>query len=168
MSEYIRTTRECSVNELHPEILQAIQNYFQEHALGHLPSETLACCETISQKKAGKTVSWLSGKQDTTIYTAVLLTSELLIWVHYGNQSGIRLNTANLKEIGSGYRTSLLTKDVGLEIVGYIGNAKGRVRGYIAMGTDLAAQNFCEEVQQAVTKANPPSPRKPFRWLSGG
>ena len=169
MSEYIRTTRECSVNQLHPELLRAIQSYFEEHALGHLQSETLACCETISQRKtAGKTTSWLSDKQDTTIYTGMLLTSEWLLWVHYGDQSGILLNSANLKEIGAGYHTSLLTKDAGLEIAGYIGNTKARVRGFIAMGTDLAAQKFCEEVKQAILKINPPKTDKPFKWLSGG
>jgi hypothetical protein len=166
MSEYIRTTRECSVTDLHPEIFQAIGMYFQEHKIGHLQAETIACCETISEKK--KKESWLSGKQDRIIYTGMVLTSEWLIWVHYGDRSGIRLNAANLKEIGAGYHTSLLTKDAGLEIAGYIGDTKARVRGYVAMGADPAAEKFCEEVKQAILKINPPEPSKPFKWLSGG
>lgn len=169
MSEYIRTTRECSVSQLHPELLQAIGNYFQEHKLGALEAETLMCCEIISNRKsAGKLASWLSGKSDTTIYTGMLLTSQWLIWVHYGDQSGTRLNAANLEEIRAEFYTSPLTKDVGLEIVGYIGAAKNRVRGYIAMGAEPATQKFCDEVTQAINKVNPPPGKKGlFKWLSG-
>ncbi len=166
MSEYIRTTRRCFVTQLHPELLQTIRNYFQEHELGDVEAETLLCCETVSRKKsAGKMASWLSGTPDTTIYTGVLLTSQWLIWVHHGDQSGILLNAADLKQIRARFYVSPLTKDAGLEIAGYIGDAKARIRGYIGMGADLAAQKFCEEVQQAVDKVNPPTKKGLFGWL---
>ena len=169
MSEYIRTTRECSVRQLHPELLQAIGNYFQEHKLGALEAETLLCCETLSKKKSvGKITSWLSGNLDTTIYTGMLLTSQWLIWVHHGDQSGTRLNAADLKQIRAEFYTSPLTKDTGLEIFGYIGDAKNRVRGYIAMGADAATQKFCDEVIQSINKVNPPPTKKGWsRWLTG-
>jgi hypothetical protein len=168
MSEYIRTTRECSVSQLHPELLQAIQNYFQENGLGSLEAETLMCCETTSRKKStGKMASWLSGALDTTIYTGTLLTSQWLIWVHHGDQSGTLLNAANLKQIRAEFYTSPITKDAGLEIVGYIGDAKARVRGYIGMGADPVAQKFCEKVRQAIAEANPPTKKGWFKWLTG-
>ncbi len=168
MSEYIRTTRECSLKQLHPELLQAIQNYFLEHRLGSLEAEALMCCETISKKKdTEKKVSWLNGNFDITIYTGMLLTSEWLIWVHHGDQSGILLNAANLKQIRAEFYTSPLTKDAGLEIVGYIGDSKSRVRGYVGMGTEPAAQKFCEAVRQAIDKAPPPTKKGLFKWLTG-
>ena len=34
MSDYNRTTRECQVSQLHPEVLLALRNYFQEQKLG--------------------------------------------------------------------------------------------------------------------------------------
>ena len=165
MSEYIRTTRECSASQLHPELRRAVQTYFQEQGLGDVQTESLLCCETISRKK--RPVSWLSSKPDTTIYTGMLLTSQRLIWVHYGDQSGILVNAAKLDRIGTQIHTSLFTKDVGLEIIGYIGDSNARVRGYIGMGPDLAAQKFCEEVRQAIIKANPPSPKNQFKWPGG-
>ena len=166
MSDYIRTTRECPVSQLHPALLQAVKNYFQEHKLGALEAETLMCCETISKKKsARKIASWLNGNSDTIIYTGMLLTSQWLIWVHHGDQSGTLLNAANLKLIRAEFYSSLFPKDVGLEIVGYIGDAKDRVRGYIGMGEDLVTQKFCEEVKRAITKANPPT-KKRFLGLS--
>ncbi len=168
MSEYIRTTRECSLKQLHPELLQAIQNYFLEHRLGSLEAETLMSCETISKKKdTEKKVSWLNGNFDMTIYTGMLLTSEWLIWVHHGDQSGILLNAATLKQIRAEFYTSPFTKDAGLEIVGYIGDSKSRVRGYVGMGTEPAAQKFCEAVRQAINKANPPAKKGLFKWLTG-
>ena len=168
MSEYIRTTRECSVRELRPELLEAIQNYFLEHRLGVLEAEALMCCETVSKKKSsGRLASWLSGQLDTLIYTGMLLTSEWLIWVHHGDRSGILVNAADLKQIRAGFYNSSLTKDTGLKIAGYIGEAQERVRGYIGMGTDPATRKFCEKVEQAVDKVKPPAKKGLFKWLTG-
>jgi hypothetical protein len=165
MSEYARTTRECSVSQLHPELLQAIQKYFQEHELGDLQAETLQCCETVSTKKStGKRVSWLSDNTETTIYTGMLLTSQWLVWVQHGDKSGTRLNAANLNTIRAKFYTSTFMQDAGLEIIGYVGDSNTRVRGYIAMGTDMAAQKFCEEVKRATTQANPSTQKGWFKW----
>jgi hypothetical protein len=168
MSEYVRTTRECSVSQLHPELRQSIQKYFQEHELGDVQAETRMCCETISRRKnAPATGAWLSGTADATIHTGMLLTSQFLIWAQYGDQSGTRVNGADLNQIRAESHTSLFTKDTGLEIVGYIGGARSRVRGYIGMGTEPAAQKFCEEVKQAIDKVNPPTKRSFFKWWPG-
>lgn len=165
MSDTLRTTRECSVDQLHPELRQAIRSYYQERQLGNLEADALSCCETLSRKKdAGKAASWLGSDSDTIIYTGVLLTSQYLVWVRYGDQSGIRLNAAKLSEIQADIHTTLFSKDTGLEIVGYISDTRSRVRGYIGMGTEPAAQKFCEAVKQATIKAKPSKPRKLFGW----
>jgi hypothetical protein len=167
MSEYNRTTQECSVSQLHPRLLQAIQNYFQEHELGELQAETLLCCQTISKKKnPDKAGSRLNEKPDATLYSGILLTSQRLIWVQYGDKSGTRLHAADLNNIRARYHTSTFMKDAGLEIVGYIGDSNSCVRGYIAMGTDRAVQKFCEAVRQATLKENPP-PKGWLKWLAG-
>jgi hypothetical protein len=169
MSDYNRTTRECTVSQLRPELHQAIRSYFQEHELGDLGTETIMCCETISEKKdLGRLVSLLKDVQDTTIHTGMLLTAQWLIWVRSGDKSGTVLNAADLKEIQVRAYFSILTKDTGLEILGYIGGAKNKFRGYVGMGTELAAQKFCEEVEKAITNANPPPPPKKLpKWLGG-
>jgi hypothetical protein len=165
MSDYERITRECSPAQLHGELLKAIQNYFHEHDLGDMENKVLLCCQTISQRKNNNPLSsWLSGKPDTIIYTGMLLTAEMLIWAHHGDRSGTLLNAAHLDRIGAKLHTSLFSTDVGLEIVGYIGDSNARVHGYIGMGDEPAAQKFCEEVKQAIIKANPPSPKKIFNW----
>jgi len=168
MSEYTRTVRDCSIRQLHPELLKAFQKYSQEHNLGDVEMETRLCCEVISKKRSmGRLASWLSDKPDTIIYTGILLTSQWLIWVHHGDKSGTLLNAASLQKIGARYHAPLFSNDAGLEIVGYIGESNARVRGYIGMGTDPAAQKFCEEVQQAIIIANPPGPKTIFKWPVG-
>lgn len=168
MSDYVRTTRECTVYELHPELVHAIEIYFQEHRVGNFQSDILMCCETVSRKKkAGKSVSWLDGRPDTIIYMGMLLTSQSLIWVHHGDQSGTRVNMASLNEIQVDFYTSLLTNDAGLRIVGFVGEENTHLHGYIGMGKGPDAQKFCEEVKQAINKANPSATKDIFTWLSG-
>jgi hypothetical protein len=169
MSDYNRTTRECAVNQLHPELRQAIRSYFKEHELGELETETQICCETISERKEfGRFVSMFKGDLDATIHTGMILTSEWLIWARSGEKSGTVLNAANLKEIQVRAYQSIFTRDAGLEIIGYIGAASGSVRGYIGMGADPSAQKFCEEVEKAVTKLKPPPAKRNLpKWLGG-
>ena len=51
-----------------------------------------------------------------------------------------------------------------LEVSGFMVDSKDYVRGNLEMGPDVAAQKFCEAVQKAVLKANPPAKRKFFGW----
>jgi len=44
MGNYHRTTRECSMSQLQPELRQAIQSHFQEHDLGDPETESLMSC----------------------------------------------------------------------------------------------------------------------------
>jgi len=169
MSNYNRTTRECSVNQLHPELRQAVQNYFQEHGLDDPETEILMCCETISEKKnAGKLASWLDGSMDETAHMGMVLTSELLIWAHRGDRSDVTINAANLNVIQVEVYQSWFTRENGLEIFGFIISSKKPVRGRIGMGKEEAAQKFCEAVQNAITALRPPSTEKRgiIKWLS--
>lgn len=165
MSEYNRTTRECPVNQLHPEVFRALRNYFQEKDLGDLEVETVLCCETTSTKKSGGLFSRFSTSVDETIYTGMVLTSEWLVWARSGDQSGVLLSSANLNVIVVNTYKSMFVNDSGLEIIGYIGDSKLVVRGYVGMGPEAAAQKFCEEVKQAVIKLNPPKQSSWPKWV---
>ena len=168
MSDYNRTTHECPVSQLRPELFLAVRNHFREHELGDLETETLLCYETISTKKSSNPlVSWLNDGLETTVYMGILFTSEWLIWVRSGDKSGVLLSSADLKQIVARVYTSLLTRDSGLEIAGHIEGTKGIMRGDIAMESTTVAQKFCDEVNQAITKANPPAPKNLSRWWGG-
>lgn len=168
MSNYNRTTRECPVSQLQPDLRQAIQNYFREQNLGDPETETLMCCETVSTRKStGWLGSLLTSGEDTTIHTGMLFTAEALIWARKGDRSTVALTAASLKEIQVRVHASLIDRDHGLDINGFVRDAKSRASGYIGMGPEPAAQKFCEEVEKAVAKLKPPV-QKPFtRWFGG-
>lgn len=168
MSSYIRTTRECSVSQLHPILFKAIQEYFQTHPLGDLDSETLLCCETIFENQnPGKLSAFLEGYPDTTSHLAILLTDDWLIWARVGDQTGIVVTAAKLKAIQVKAFVSKHTKDMELEVFGFVGDSKDYVRGTLEMGPDPAAQKFCEKVVETVLKVNPPANRTFRRWMGG-
>ena len=168
MSDYNRATRECPVSQLPADLFLAVRNYFQEHKLGDLEAETLLCCETISRKKnANGLISWLNDGLDTTVRTGILFTSQRLIWVRSGDKSGIQLASADLKQISVRVHTSILTGDSGLEVSGQIEDSKGMMRGFIGMGSAFAAQKFCDEVNRAIIKVNPPALKNLSRWWGG-
>ncbi len=168
MSDYHRTTRECLVSQLHPDLYLALRNHFQEQKLGHMETQTQSCCETVSEKKTkNKLLSWLNSGLDGTVHTEILFTSEWLIWVRSGDRSGMQLASADLKEISVRVHTSILTRDTGLEISGHIEGTQGMTRGFIAMGSESAAQKFCDELTQAIIKVNPPAPKNLSRWWGG-
>ncbi len=168
MSEYNRTTRECLVSQLHPEILQAFRKYFEEHQLGKLEAETFQCCETISRKKdVGGLSSWLNASADTTIHTGIILTADRLIWARRGDKSGTRLTAANLNQISVQEHASFFSDDHGLEVLGYIEGSNRAMRGYIGMGSELATQKFCDEVKQAIARVNPPVRKSWPKWMGG-
>jgi hypothetical protein len=168
MSSYIRTTRECSVSQLHPGLSQAIQEYFQTHQLGDLDTGVLKCCETISEKRnLGKLASFLDGNPDTTIRFALLLTADWLIWAGSGDRSGIIVTGARLFGLQVKTFVARRTKYMQLELSGIIGDTKEYVRGILEMGPELAAQKFCEGVEQAVLKLNPPAKKTRLRWFGG-
>jgi hypothetical protein len=167
MSDYTRSTIECSVRQLRPELRRAIDEYFEKHTLGDVETETMLCCETVSEKKEpGWLASLLGDKMEPPIYTAVLLTSAYLIWARGGLQSSVTVTGADLGFIRVKPYASLFINDAGLQISGIIGGS-ANMSGYIGMGPEPATQKFCEEVQQAIAKINPSSTRKWPSWMGG-
>lgn len=167
MKGYIRTTRECPASQIHPSLYLAIREYFQMHQIGNLDTETLICCETISQmRNPGKLAAFLDSNPDSITHLAILLTAEWLIWARNGDRSGTIVTGAKLKVIQVKAFVARRTKDMGLEVSGFINDSKEYVRGNLGMGPDVAAQKFCEEVGRAVLKVNPPVKRK-FFGLTG-
>ena len=168
MGDYTRSTRECSVSQVRPELHRALEDYFQKNSLGDIEAETILCCETVSEKKAGGWLATLTGSKDEpVVYTAMLLTPTHLIWARGGQQPSINVNTADLRFIHVKSYSSLFIKDTGLEISGLLGDSKGMTLGYLGMGPEPITQKFCDEVRQAIDKVNPPSPSKWPAWMSG-
>jgi len=167
MSDYIRSTIECSVRQLRPELRRAIDEYFEKHTLGDAETETVLCCETVSERKEPNWFASLMGeKMGPPIYTAVLLTSAQLIWARGMLQSEIKVTGADLKFIRVKPYSSMFVSDTGLQVSGLVGDSAA-ISGYIGMGPEPATQKFCEEVKQAIARINPSSARKWPSWMGG-
>jgi hypothetical protein len=167
MSNYLRSTRECAVAQLRPELRRAIEEYFQENVPDEAETEAVLCCETVSEKKEPGWLESLLGEQvESPIYLATLLTATHLIWVRSGPQTGTSLTTANLAFIRVKAYSGLLIQDTGLEIAGLIGDSKSKImRGHLGLGPEPAAQKFLEATQAAIAKINPESTRKWPSWM---
>jgi hypothetical protein len=168
MSSHIRTTRECTPSQLHPRLSQVIREYFMNHQLGDPDIGTRLCCETIAEKRdTGKLASLLEGDPDTTIHLAMLLTADWFLWARNGDQSGTVVTGIKLKGLRVKAFTLKRSKDMQLEIFGFIPGSKDFVKGNLEMGPELAAQKFCEAVGQAVSQANPPGKSIFPKWMGG-
>ncbi len=119
------------------------------------------------EPKPGKLVSLLDGNPDTNIHLAILLTAEWLIWARNGDQTGTVVTGAKLQVIKVKAFVTRRTKDMELEVSGFMSETKEYVRGNLEMGPDIAAQKFCDAVVPAVLKANPPAKSKFPRWMGG-
>jgi len=168
MSGYTRTTRICPASHIHSSLAQVVLEYFQTHQLGDPETDTVLCCETISRRDPpGKLVSMLDGNPDTDIHLAILLTAEWLIWARHGDRTGTVITGAKLQVIKVKAFVTRRTKDMELEVSGFMADTKEYVRGNLELGPDPAAQKFCEAVMAAVLKAKPPAKNKFFGLISG-
>ena len=96
-----------------------------------------------------------------------MLTARSLIWVRSADQKDPLVVGADLAFINAGLHIALFTKDVGLQVAGFVGASNHNMRGVIALGPEPAALKFCEEVSEAIKKINPQSTRKWPKWMGG-
>jgi hypothetical protein len=166
MSSYTRTTRECDFSQIHPQLSQAIREYFQTHQLGDPDTEIRLCCETITEKhNPGKLVSLLEADPDSIVHLVLLLTTDWFIWARHGSQTGALVNGTRLKGLQVKTFVTKRTDNMQLEILGRIGGAKDFVRGRLELGPEREAQKFCEEVVRSVQSLTPPVKKSRLRWF---
>jgi hypothetical protein len=107
MGEYQRTTRECSLESMHPELAASIRAHIQKFELDDIEASTLMCCETISTRQ----VKRLFGSKEEVILTGVLLTQEWLVWATGRKNETPDVLSARLRDIRvQDYETSDMYK----------------------------------------------------------
>ena len=163
MFGYARTTRICPVSQIHPDLARVIREFFQTHQLGDAESETVQCCETISTRPPpNRLVGMLDGNPDNTIHLAIVLGADWLVWARNGDQTGTIVTGAKLQVLKAKIYVRRNSKNMELEISGFMAGTKEYMRGTLELGPDADAQKFCEAVVAAILKAKPPSKTKFF------
>ena len=167
MPGYTRSTRICPVSQIHSSVAQDIRDYYQAHQLAEPDSDTLLCSETISRRDPpGKLVALLDGNPDNDIHLAILLGAEWLIWARNGDQTDTVVTGAKLQVIKVKAFVRRSSKEMELEISGFMADTNQYVRGSLELGPDPAAQKFCEAVVAAVSNARPPTKKKFFGLIN--
>jgi hypothetical protein len=153
------------VEHLRPELARAIHEHAQQQRLGNVAAEALMCCETETEKIiTNRLDAWLSGNPDMISYLALVVTPQRLIWARSGDRSAVVAVSAQLIDLRVKVFRPRGTQDFGLQIYGRMAGTRTRVGGQLLLGSEPAAQKFCEEVGQAMERLNPPQKRTGLRW----
>jgi hypothetical protein len=156
MGEWNRSTRECTLESITPELNAAIQAHIETYNLGSVLNEYQMCIETASQKKKK---GLFGGSGDQSVLVVAILTPVWLVWAVRGDRSGTAALSARLDElVVADYATTpgyKLLPDTGIEVTGVFTGRVGmegnqRVSMFIGLGEEPAAQEFKEALIRAI------------------
>ena len=153
MSDYNRTTRECSLQQMRPELSNAIRSFITGHELGDIESEILMAVETTNEKKKkGFFGSLRDSDKDPVHYVGALVTPAWIIWVRSGLKSGDVVSAAKLKDVEVSDFHSDFLEDTGLDLFGFVNQSPERVHSFIGLGNEPSSKKFRETVKIAVAR----------------
>ena len=162
-SPYHRTTRDCSLTDLRPELLAAIRAHVEERKLGDVEAQMLICCETTNEQRELKGLEKLRARllgphdPDPVHYTGVVVTPAWLIWTTSGAKRGTvtlsaRLRDVEIREFSARY-AEFGIEDSGIDVFGLIGYSAERGSVFIGLGREPAAEKLKDVLRGAVQQA---------------
>ncbi len=153
MSDYTRTTRECTFDQLRPELSTALRERAEQKQLGDLAATATIVCETTSEKKKSGFIGKLRG--GAIQHTAIILTPKWLVWVatdDRGQAGGVMW--ARLRDItATDYATTpnyRLMPDSGVQVFGLLAEFPERAQAFIGLGNETAAVHFRHMLAAAI------------------
>jgi hypothetical protein len=167
MSDYRRTTRECTLDELRPELAEAVRAYAQRQQWDNLETKVLACCETTTERTNTNPLdSWLHGSAPTITHMALIATPQRLIWARSGARAGTGAASAQYKDMRLKVFQPKHTQDFAVDIYARMDGTREKAGGRFMLGASPDAQKFCEAIMRATDVLYPPEVKKPRRkWL---
>jgi hypothetical protein len=153
MNAYTRSTRECTLGDMHPELATAIRKHIETYNLGEIESSILICCETTStSKKAG-----LFANGDKITLTGVFVTTQFLVWTDGKEKGKPSVRSALLRNIDvQDFENTAMYRvnpDSGMNIVGRYTDVTKQGQSFIGLGPDPAGEKFRQVLQHAIQKA---------------
>lgn len=152
MSDWKRTTREVSFEDLPPEMVSAVKAHIELYTLGPILDDVLMCIQTDSEKaKKG-----LFGKPENVLQGAVV-TPHWLIWVvKDGNASAAVLSAQLSNVVVQDYAQTQFAKmipDSGIQVNGMFTDVSENASAFIGLDDSVPAKKFKETVIKAVQEA---------------
>lgn len=153
MSTHTRVTHECTLGDMRPNLANAIDEHIEVFKLGSIKPSVLICCETIStHPKTG-----LFAHGDETIATAMVVTTQLLIWTSEKEQSKPVVTSALLRNINAhDFENTAMCQvkpDSGINITGRYTDVTKQGQSFIGLGPNPAGEKFRQVLQHAIQKA---------------
>ena len=152
MADYQRSTRECTIDGMRPELSAALRAYAARRGLEDEIDSALTCCETVSSQEKRR----LFRRTEEVSLQAVVLTPRWLIWAagKEGEPPGVfgtRLREIRVEdyEKSSMYQ---LQEDRGVNIFG-LKTGDGIGSAFIGLGPEPAARRFRDKLKEAVANA---------------
>jgi len=146
------TTHACTIEELNPDLKNALRAHGTQFSLEDIESDVLMCCET----KAILQKSGLFGTKETSI-SAAYLTPKWLVWAVAKNGSVARAGSAQLRDIEArDYESTAMFSIVpnqGLNITGRYTDVNKTGITFISLGSEQDGQNFRHILKEALKKA---------------
>jgi len=153
MSEYTRSTRECTLDELRPELASAIRAQVEKYQIGKIEAGALMCIETTStrQKKG------LFGGSSEVIHMGVLLTPQWLIWAAGKPNEKPGIISARIGDIDArDFENTAMYKimpDSGVDVTGRYTDVTQQGMSFIGLGPEPAGQKFRQLLHETIEKA---------------
>jgi hypothetical protein len=171
MNEYrrtIRTTRTCTLDELRPELAEAIRAHAQRQKWTNFEADVLACCETTTERLSVNLFdAWLNGSAPLTKYLALIATPQRLIWASSAdNSTTASAASALYKEMRLKIFTPKFSTGIAFDIYARMDGTREKVGGRLRLDAGPEARQFCEAVHRATNLLVEPVEKKPRRkWF---
>jgi len=152
MGDFNRSTKEISLDQIAPDVMQAINAYIEKYNLGDILSDVSYCIVSTSEKiKKGL----FSGPGPKLFIQTAILTNRWLILADQADKNPILVRTMQLREITiEDYEKSsfyAMLPDTGLHVEGMFGPEKGTF--FLPLGKDAAGDAFKEAIIRLVQEA---------------
>lgn len=152
MSDWKRSTREMTWEQLPPDMKTEIQRHIERYNLSDILSEVVMCIQTDSEKaKKG-----LFGSTEL-VHQSVILTPRWLIWSASGTKTPVATLSAFLQDVViQDYATTPFMKmipDSGIEVTGKFTDVAENESAFIGLEENASGKKFKELVIGAVQNA---------------
>jgi hypothetical protein len=167
MSEYRRTTRLCTLDELRPELAEAVRAHAQQQQWTHFEAEVLACCETTTERLSTNPIdAWLNGSAAPLTYLALIATPLRLIWASSSGSATANAASALYTEMRLKIFTPKFGSGIAFDIYAHMDGTREKVGGRLKLDSGPEAHQFCDAVHHATNLLIEASEDKPRRkWF---
>ncbi len=167
MSHYHRTTRECSLADLRPELAVAIRAHAQRLQWKDFESTLVACCETTTERSSTNSLDkWLHSSAPQLSHVALMATPDRLIWAYASDRAPAGAASALFKDMRLKLFMPKTSTGIAVDIYARMDGSGVKTGGRFMLEDGLAARHFCDEIKRATDLLRVPEDVKPRRkWF---